>query len=53
MFLYSWKISSLEKLAAINKAEEGILRLIFAAVYMMFDRAGSDNEISAASRYWH
>lgn len=44
------EIRSLENLAAINMAEEGVLRLIFAAVYMTFDRAASDNEISAASR---
>ncbi|KAL8160713.1 hypothetical protein V2J09_002250 [Rumex salicifolius] len=41
---------SLENLAAINMAEEGILRLVLATVYIMFDRAGGDNEISAASR---
>ncbi|XP_059642353.1 uncharacterized protein LOC132284280 isoform X2 [Cornus florida] len=42
--------NSLEMLAGINLAEEGILRLLFAAVYLMFHKVSSDNEISAASR---
>ena len=43
--------SSLEMLAVIHLAEEGILRLIFAAVYLMLEKVSNDNEISAASRY--
>lgn len=38
-------------LARIHLAEEGILRLIFAAVYLMFQKVSNDNEVSAASRY--
>lgn len=38
-------------LACIHLAEEGILRLIFAAVYLMFQKTSNDNEVSAASRY--
>ncbi|GAV81705.1 hypothetical protein CFOL_v3_25159 [Cephalotus follicularis] len=41
---------SLEMLVGVNLAEEGILRLIFAVVYLMFRESGNDNEISAASR---
>ncbi|GAB2283200.1 hypothetical protein Dimus_017727 [Dionaea muscipula] len=41
---------SLEMLMRINMAEEGVLRLIFAAVYMMFHRTGNENGVSAASR---
>ncbi|XP_071914201.1 uncharacterized protein [Coffea arabica] len=42
--------NSLEMLAVIHLAEEGILRLIFAAVYLMLEKVSNDNEISAASR---
>ncbi|KAG5245302.1 Glycoside hydrolase, family 19, catalytic [Salix suchowensis] len=41
---------SLEMLVGINLAEEGILRLLFAAIYLMSHRSSNDNEISAASR---
>lgn len=41
---------SLEMLVSVNLAEEGILRLIFAAVYLMFRKVANDNEVSAASR---
>lgn len=41
---------SLEMLVGVNLAEEGILRLLFAAVYLMFSKVGSENDISAASR---
>ncbi|KAK8653527.1 hypothetical protein V6N13_127522 [Hibiscus sabdariffa] len=41
---------SLEKLVVVNLAEEGVLRLLFAAVYLMFGKNGNDNEVSAASR---
>ncbi|KAK0608267.1 hypothetical protein LWI29_028101 [Acer saccharum] len=41
---------SLEMLQDVNLVEEGILRLLFAAVYLMSHRTGSDNEVSAASR---
>ncbi|RVX21590.1 hypothetical protein CK203_001942 [Vitis vinifera] len=37
-------------LVSVNLAEEGILRLIFAAVYLMFRKVANDNEVSAASR---
>ncbi|KAK2975888.1 hypothetical protein RJ640_015319 [Escallonia rubra] len=40
---------SLKMLADINLAEEGILRLLFAAVYLMLHKA-NDNEVSAALR---
>lgn len=43
--------SSLEKLVDVNLAEEGILRLLFVAAYLMFDKIRNDNEVSAASRY--
>ncbi|KAA8530957.1 hypothetical protein F0562_005676 [Nyssa sinensis] len=42
--------NSLEMLVGVNLAEEGILRLLFAAVYLMFHKVGNDNEVSAASR---
>lgn len=32
-------------------AVEGILRLLFAAVYLMFNKVSNDSEVSAASRY--
>lgn len=35
----------------VNLAEEGVLRLLFVAAYLMFDKISSDNEVSAASRY--
>ncbi|XP_061972823.1 uncharacterized protein LOC133695068 isoform X1 [Populus nigra] len=41
---------SLEMLVGINLAEEGILRLLFAAIYLMSHRNSNDNEVSAASR---
>ncbi|KAF3440484.1 hypothetical protein FNV43_RR18768 [Rhamnella rubrinervis] len=41
---------SLEMLVGVNLAEEGILRLLFAAVYLMFSKVGSENDISASSR---
>lgn len=44
--------SSLEKLVDVNLAEEGILRLLFVAAYLMFDKISNDNEVSAASRYF-
>lgn len=43
--------SSLEMLSHVNLAEEGVLRLLFAAVYLMSRKVGSDNEVSAAARY--
>lgn len=36
-------------LVGVNLAEEGILRLLFAAVYLMLN-VGNDNDVSAASR---
>ncbi|OVA08128.1 Spatacsin [Macleaya cordata] len=41
---------SLEMLVDVNLAEEGILRLLFTAVYQIFCRAGNDNEVALASR---
>ncbi|KAH9669492.1 Spatacsin C domain-containing protein [Citrus sinensis] len=41
---------SLEMLVDVNLVEEGILRLIFAAVYLMTRTNGNDNESSTASR---
>ncbi|CAN0865216.1 hypothetical protein LINGRAHAP2_LOCUS9174 [Linum grandiflorum] len=41
---------SLEMLMDVNLAEEGILRLLFAAVYLMSLGNGNDIEVSAASR---
>ncbi|CAI0554803.1 unnamed protein product [Linum tenue] len=41
---------SLEMLMDLNLAEEGILRLLFAAVYLMSLGNGNDVEVSAASR---
>lgn len=49
--LLNWINSSLEMLMGVNLAVEGILRLLFAAVYLMFYKISSDNEVSAASRY--
>ncbi|CAL5368142.1 unnamed protein product [Camellia sinensis] len=42
--------NSLEMLVGVNLAEEGVLRLLFAAVYLMSHKVGNDNEVSAASR---
>ncbi|XP_028951098.2 uncharacterized protein [Malus domestica] len=41
---------SLEMLVGVNLAEEGVLRLLFGAVYLMLHKVGNDNEVSAASR---
>ncbi|XWS44819.1 hypothetical protein CRYUN_Cryun15aG0081700 [Craigia yunnanensis] len=41
---------SLEILVGVNLAEEGVLRLLFAVVYLMFRKKGSDNEVFAPSR---
>lgn len=49
--LLNWTNSSLEMLMGINLAVEGILRVLFAAVYLMFYKVRNDNEVSAASRY--
>lgn len=43
--------SSLEMLAGMSLAEEGVLRLVFAAVYLMLNKGGIDNDVSGASRY--
>lgn len=42
---------SLEMLMRVDMVVEGILRLLFAAVYLMFNKVSNDNEVSAASRY--
>ncbi|CAI0554802.1 unnamed protein product [Linum tenue] len=44
---------SLEMLMDLNLAEEGILRLLFAAVYLMSLGNGNDVEVSAASRLYN
>ncbi|KAL5714718.1 hypothetical protein ACHQM5_016641 [Ranunculus cassubicifolius] len=41
---------SLEKLMEVNIAEEGILRILFTAVYQIFCKVGNDNEVALASR---
>ncbi|KAK7358900.1 hypothetical protein VNO77_00841 [Canavalia gladiata] len=41
---------SLEMLVDVDLAEEGILRLLFAAVYLILNKSGNDSETSAASR---
>ncbi|XP_074295549.1 uncharacterized protein LOC141623336 [Silene latifolia] len=41
---------ALEMLAEVNIAEEGILRLIFAAIYTMVHKVGNDVEVPAALR---
>ncbi|KAL1364797.1 hypothetical protein HN51_012953 [Arachis hypogaea] len=41
---------SLEMLVDVNLAEEGILRLLFAAVFLIVNKNGNDSETSAASR---
>lgn len=41
---------SLEMLVDVDLAEEGILRLLFAAVYLSLNKSGNDSETSAASR---
>ncbi|KAM6563640.1 hypothetical protein CsatB_023638 [Cannabis sativa] len=40
----------LDMLVGVNLAEEGIMRLLFAAVYLMLRKSGNDNDVSAASR---
>lgn len=42
---------SLEMLAHVNLAEEGILRMLLAVVYLISCKVVNDNEVSAASRY--
>ncbi|KAK7268185.1 hypothetical protein RIF29_20876 [Crotalaria pallida] len=42
---------SLEMLVDVNLEEEGILRLLFAATYLILNESGNDSETSAASRY--
>ncbi|XP_049390854.1 uncharacterized protein LOC125855205 [Solanum stenotomum] len=41
---------SLEMLAHVNLAEEGILRMLLAVVYLMSCKVGNDYEVSSASR---
>ncbi|XP_020677460.1 uncharacterized protein LOC110096041 isoform X3 [Dendrobium catenatum] len=41
---------SLDMLVDANLAEEGILHLLFTSVYLLFCKAGNDNEASLASR---
>ncbi|KAL2342976.1 hypothetical protein Fmac_004261 [Flemingia macrophylla] len=41
---------SLEMLVDVDLAEEGVLRLLFAAVYLILNKSGNDSETSAASR---
>ncbi|KAK7318518.1 hypothetical protein RJT34_03221 [Clitoria ternatea] len=41
---------SLEMLVDVDLTEEGILRLLFAAVYLILNKSGNDSETSAASR---
>ncbi|XP_059307984.1 uncharacterized protein LOC132059394 [Lycium ferocissimum] len=41
---------SLEMLAHVNLAEEGVLRMLLVVVYLMSSKVGNDNEVSAASR---
>ncbi|XP_009595340.1 uncharacterized protein [Nicotiana tomentosiformis] len=41
---------SLEMLTHVNLAEEGILRMLLAVVYLMSCNVGNDNEVAAASR---
>ncbi|KAL0350036.1 UNVERIFIED_CONTAM: hypothetical protein Sradi_4152800 [Sesamum radiatum] len=50
LMLLNWTNSSLEMLMGVNLAVEGILRLLFAAVYLMSHKVSNDNEVSAASR---
>ncbi|KAG8383430.1 hypothetical protein BUALT_Bualt04G0012400 [Buddleja alternifolia] len=42
--------NSLEMLMGVNLAVEGILRLLFAAAYLMFYKKSNDIEVSSASR---
>ncbi|XP_071689848.1 uncharacterized protein [Rutidosis leptorrhynchoides] len=42
--------TSLEMLAGVILAEEGVLRLVFAAVYLVLNKGGNDSDVSAASR---
>ncbi|OIT05985.1 hypothetical protein A4A49_31582 [Nicotiana attenuata] len=41
---------SLERLTHVNLAEEGILRMLLAVVYLMSCKVCNDNEVAAASR---
>ncbi|CAH1417368.1 unnamed protein product [Lactuca virosa] len=41
---------SLEMLAGVSLAEEGVLRLVFAAVYLSLNKGGNENDVSSASR---
>ncbi|CAK9137988.1 unnamed protein product [Ilex paraguariensis] len=41
---------SLEMLEGVNLAEEGILKLLFAVVFLMYQKVGNDSEVAAASR---
>lgn len=47
---FGWLNRSLEMLAGVGLAEEGILRMLFTAAYLMFGKVGSDADVSAASR---
>ncbi|XP_042024596.1 uncharacterized protein LOC121771783 isoform X2 [Salvia splendens] len=42
--------NSLEVLMRVDMAVEGILRLLLAAFYLMFNKVSNDSEVSAASR---
>ena len=39
-------------LVGVDLAEEGVLRLLFAAVHLISHKDRNDNEVSAASRYF-
>ncbi|CAI9291865.1 unnamed protein product [Lactuca saligna] len=41
---------SLEMLAGVSLAEEGILTFVFAVVYLSLNKGGNDNDVSSASR---
>lgn len=51
ILLLNLTTSSLEVLMRVDMAVEGILRLLFAAFYLMFNKVSNDSEVSAASRY--
>lgn len=51
MLFFFLSCRSLNMLVDVNLAEEGVLRVVFAAAYQLFSRAGSDSGVALASKY--
>lgn len=50
-YLRYWLARSLNLLAEVNLAEEGVLQLLLASIHRLSSRTGSDNEAAVSSKY--